>query len=103
MRSLDWLRREATGRQELPWTAEGRQSSDAAEQDALQAQEEYEYHIALALSQSANDERLALAQQEADTLASVTKRSLAPSLSGRSTGQAEALSFRLWDSDWCVK
>ena len=99
---LDWLRRETYDDPDShPWTeGQEQQQGQDAERDALQAQEEYEYHIALALSQSANDARLALAQQEADNLESVTRRSLTPLVSGRSTGQADALSYKLWDSDW---
>ena len=96
MMGLDWLRRETTDDPEEPWAAEAEQQDGGAEQAALKAQEDYEYHIALALSQSANDANLALAKQEADDLADSTRRSLGPP----STGRADSLSYKLWDSDW---
>ncbi|KAK9808194.1 hypothetical protein WJX73_007130 [Symbiochloris irregularis] len=95
---MEWFRRDSCGRPVGAWSESGNKEGEGSA-EALQAQEDYEYHIALALSQSANDANLALAQQDAENLADVTRRSLSPLITGRSTGQADALSFKLWDSD----
>ena len=96
---MDWFRRESNSLSGGPWEAVRQQEGPQESEEALKALEEYDYQIALALSQSANDANLALARQDAENLANVTKRSLTPALTGGS-GQADALSFKLWDSDW---
>lgn len=101
---LDWLRRETYDHPDNhPWTASPEQTGQQEADDVL-AEEEFEYQTALAISasQSADEARTAQAQQDAAELDSITRRSLTPLVSGRSTGQADALSYKLWDSDWYV-
>lgn len=100
MRGLERLRRETVSHPDAPWALEHGQREEVQDQGEVASDEDYEYQVALALSQSANDANLALAQQEAENIAHVTRQSLLPLASGRSTGQADALSYKLWDSDW---
>ncbi|KAK9814388.1 hypothetical protein WJX72_005059 [[Myrmecia] bisecta] len=77
----------------LPYTYE-----QPVQDSFVQAQEEYEFQVALALSQSAREATQVQQWREEDAVAVAKRMSLGPSLAAPS-GKAEALAFKLCDTD----
>jgi hypothetical protein len=62
------------------------------------ALEQFEFETALALSRTADEEARAAASSEDTAIARAKRLSLEPVCCG---GKAEALSYKLWDTDRC--